>query len=378
MPVTDVPGNREPRDLTVAEVVREGGDAVCLGLAVPPELRERFSFRPGQYVTLCATVGGEALRRPYSICSVPGGPTLQVGVRQVADGRFSRFVAGLRPGDRLAVMPPEGRFTAETGAGTTGGPMRCLLIAAGSGITPVVSIAESGLAGHAQNEVTLVYGNRDTAHIMFRERLADLKDRFMGRCTLIHVLSREPQDVELMQGRIDGAKLRALTAAGLIDPTGADAVLLCGPDTMIATAEATLGALGVAPERIRAERFLPADGQALRPIKSPAPAAPARGAEARGAEAGLEVATILDGRRRVYRHGDPGQAVLYGARAAGIELPYSCAGGMCCTCRCRIVEGSAEMAVNYSLQKWEIAAGFTLACQAHPTSERLVLDFDAV
>lgn len=369
--------SRGPFELTVAEVVREGGDAVCLGFEVPPELREAFRFRPGQYVTLCGTVGGEALRRPYSICSVPGAPVLQVGVRELPDGRFSRFVAGLRPGDRIAVLPPEGRFTAETAS-----PVRYLLIAAGSGITPVISIAEAALAGHPESAVTLVYGNRDTGHIMFRERLGDLKDRYLGRFSLIHVLSREPQDVELMQGRIDAAKLRGLAAAGLIDPEGADAVFLCGPGTMIATAEAALVQMGVSPEHIRAERFLPADGQAPRPAALAAhlvpPGVPPGVPPRLPPKGGVEVETILDGRRRAYRHGDPGQAVLYGARAAGIELPYSCAGGMCCTCRCRVVEGSAEMAVNYSLQDWEIAAGFTLACQARPTSERLVLDFDAV
>ena len=351
-------------ELTVTNVTREGRDGVCLTLAVPENLAGDFAFQPGQYLTLRAVVSGEDLRRPYSICSAPGSGRVQVGVKRVEDGRFSTWANGLTPGARLQVMEPEGRFIAPVG-----GPVDYLLIGAGSGITPMLSIAEATLAGHPQAEVTLVYGNRDTASIMFLDRLSDLKDRYLGRFTVVHLLSREQQDAELFNGRIDAAKLDALAGAGLIDPKAADAVFVCGPGTMIDMVELHLPLMGVARERIHFERFLPADGQTPRP--------PSREAEEAAAE-GVEIETILDGTRRSFRLTDPAQSVLDAATAAGIELPYSCAGGMCCTCRCRVVEGAAEMTVNYSLQDWELEAGFTLACQSHPTTKKLVLDFDAV
>ena len=349
--------------LTIADVTPQGRDAVCLTFDVPADLAQTFAFTPGQYLTLRAEIDGQDLRRPYSICSAPGAP-LAVGVRKVEDGRFSPFACGLKPGDRLDVMAPDGRFMAETG-----GPYRYLLIAAGSGITPMLSIAEATLAGHPDSQITLVYGNREAGTIMFRERLSDLKDRYLGRFSVIHLLSREMQDTDLLNGRIDAAKLRDLKDAGLIQPAEMDGVFLCGPGTMIDMAEMELGMMGVAKDRIHFERFLPADGQAPRP-----PSDAVREATKEGAE----VEAILDGRRRVFTHADPDAPVLDTARAAGIELPFSCAGGMCCTCRCKVREGSAEMAVNYSLEPWELEAGFILACQARPTSEKLVLDFDAV
>lgn len=350
-------------DLTIYDITAEGRDGCCLTFEVPPALRDTFAFDPGQYVTLRAEIAGRDVRRPYSICSVPGAP-LSVGIKRVEDGLFSNHVQNLSLGDRLAVSPPEGRFHAEIG-----GARRYLLIAAGSGITPMLSIAGATLRSHPDASVTLVYGNRDSGAIMFLDRLSDLKDRFMGRISVLHLLSRETQDVGLMNGRIDPAKLRALTEAGLIDPATMDGVFLCGPGTMIEMAELELGTLGVPGTRIHAERFVPADGQAPRPRSEAVEAAVASGAV---------IETILDGRRRSFVQTRPEDAVLDAARGAGIDLPFSCAGGMCCTCRCRITQGTAEMAVNYSLEQWEIDAGFTLACQARPTSDRLVLDFDSV
>jgi ring-1,2-phenylacetyl-CoA epoxidase subunit PaaE len=324
-------------------------------------LKQTFSFVPGQYVTLKAEIDGHEIRRPYSICAAPGAP-LQVGIKQVPEGRFSPFACGLAPGKSIDVMPPDGRFQASTGEGHN-----YLLIAAGSGITPMMAIAEATLDGHPEAQITLVYGNRETASIMFLQRLSDLKDRYLDRLRVFHILSREPQDVELFHGRIDATRLKALQEVGLIEPKEAHGIFLCGPGTMIDMAEIELGLMGVPADRIHFERFLPADGQAPR-----APSEAARQAS------GASVETILDGQRRVFTHTDPDKTVLDMARAAGIDLPFSCAGGMCCTCRCRIEEGSAEMAVNYSLEPWEVEAGFTLACQARPTTEKLVLDFDAV
>jgi len=353
-------------ELRVAAIARQTPDAVAVSFELPEALRETFAFRPGQYLTLAARIDGREMRRSYSICSSPGEPLLTVGVKKVADGRFSRFVnERLGVGDILRVMPPQGRFTA------LAGPRHdYVLIAAGSGITPMLSIARTVLSHEPESTVTLVYGNRSADTIMFREALADLKDRHLARFSLVHVLSREAQAIDLLHGRITGTRIAELARRGLIDTAGADGVFLCGPGAMIDDVSSALRGLGVAADRIRFERFTPADD-------APAPRAPSQAAREAAAK-GAFVEVVLDGMRRGFPMTEPARTVLDAAHAAGIELPYSCAGGMCCTCRCRVVEGGSEMAVNYSLQPWEIEAGFTLACQTRPTGARLVLDFDAV
>lgn len=345
-------------DLTIREIRRETADAVAISFDLPEDLAPEFSFRPGQYLTLRADIGGRDLRRSYSIASQPGAP-LTVGIRRVEDGAFSTFAQSLSSGDILSVTPPEGRFT-------TQGEQRLVLIAAGSGITPMMAIAAEALARGA--EVSLIYGNRHTGSIMFRETLDALKDRYLDRFTLIHVLSRESQDVALLNGRITGEKVIALANAGAIDLTGADGVFLCGPGGMIDDVSAALATYGIDKSRIRFERFYQ-EGETPRVPKSAAAEAVAAG--------GVAVSVILDGSRRDFRVGPQDDTVLDAAIRQGQELPFSCKGGMCCTCRCKVVEGSSEMAVNYSLQDWELEAGFTLACQTRPTSDHLVLDFDA-
>ncbi|NKX45176.1 2Fe-2S iron-sulfur cluster-binding protein [Roseicyclus persicicus] len=345
-------------ELTVAEVRPEGPEAVAIRLAVPEALRDAFAFAPGQYLTLRAEVGGVDTRRSYSIASLPG-EGLWVGVKHVPGGVFSGHAQGLKPGDRLQVMPPEGRFT-DPGCG------RLVLVAAGSGITPMVALAGAALARGA--EVTLVYGNRRSGTIMFREALERLKDRYMDRFTLVHVLSREEQDVALLNGRVDGDKIARLARAGVVDLAGADGVFLCGPGEMIDAVEAACLSLGVDRARIHHERFY-MDGEAPRAPRSAA-------AEAAMAQ-GVAVEVVLDGARRGFVMGAGDDTVLEAAERQGVELPYSCRGGMCCTCRCRVTVGRAEMAVNWSLEPWELEAGFVLACQARPVTERLALDFDA-
>ena len=344
--------------LTVTGVRPEGDGAVCVSFAVPEALREAFRHRPGQYLTLRRLVDGQEVRRSYSIACAPGHG-LCVGVRRVPGGAFSEFAQGLRPGDAVEAMPPEGRFVA-------GGEGSVLLIAAGSGVTPMVAIAAEALERGAQ--VALLYGNRASGSIMFLDALEAMKDRYMGRFRLIHVLSREAQDVAVLNGRVDGAKVAALAERGVIDPASADAVFVCGPGGMIDEVSQALRGLGVPDERIRFERFGDAG--------DPPPAARSREAEA-AAAGGVAVEVVLDGARRAFTLGEGDGSVIDAAERAGLDLPWSCRGGMCCTCRCRIEEGSAEMAINYSLEPWEVEAGFTLACQARPTSERPVLDFDA-
>ena len=343
--------------LTVAEVRPEGEGAVSVSFAVPEGLREAFLHRPGQYLTLRRLEEGRELRRSYSIACAPG-QGLCVGIRRVPGGAFSDWAQGLVPGDVVEAMPPEGRFV-------SGAEASVLLIAAGSGVTPMVAIAAEALERGAS--ATLVYGNRASRSIMFKDALEAMKDRYMGRFRLIHLLSREAQDVALLNGRVDGAKVAELARRGVIDPLEAEAVFLCGPGGMIDEVSAALRGLGVPDERIRFERFGDAG-------VAPAP----RSTEAEAAAAGgVRVEVVLDGARREFDLGERDGSVLDAAERAGLELPWSCRGGMCCTCRCRVEEGTAEMAVNYSLEPWEVEAGFTLACQARPTSDRLVLDFDA-
>lgn len=347
----------EFHDLTVASVRHDTPEAVVVAFDLPSGLVAGYDFVPGQYLTLRADVGGRELRRSYSIASAPG-ERLSVGIKRVEGGAFSTWAQGLKPGDRVSVSQPEGRFR-------LGNEGHLLLIAAGSGITPMVAIASAALARGA--EVTLLYGNRATATIMFRQALDALKDRYLSRFTLIHVLSREAQDVPLLTGRIGAEKVTDLARAGAIDPLGAEGVFLCGPGEMIDEAGTALSGLGVPADRIHHERFTPS---------GEVPRAPSKAAEAAVAK-GVAVEVLLDGTRRAFRLEEGDESLIEAAARQGVELPWSCHGGMCCTCRCRVVEGKAEMAVNYSLEDWEQAAGFTLACQARPVTERLVLDFDA-
>ena len=344
--------------LTISDVSREGPEAVAISFDLSADQAPGFAFQPGQYLTLRADVGGEDIRRSYSIASPPGAP-LTVGVKKVEGGAFSTFAQTLKAGDTISVMPPEGRFV-------TKGEEQIVLIAAGSGITPMVSIASEALARGAH--VTLVYGNGQTGSIMFRDALDALKDRYLNRFTLIHILSREQQDVALLNGRVTGEKIAALANAGAVDLDQAEGVFLCGPGEMIDDVAATLETRGVDKSRIHFERFYQ-DGEA--------PRAPASAAAEAAAATGVAVSVFLDGTRREFRVEVGDDTVLDAAARQGLELPFSCKGGMCCTCRCKVAEGSAEMAVNYSLEQWELDAGFTLACQTRPTSDHLVLDFDA-
>jgi len=356
-------------ELEIAAVRNETPDAVAITFAIPEERRDAFAFLPGQYLTLRADIGGEDMRRSYSICS-PLGETDRrtVGVKHIENGRFSGFAQTLKKGDRIQVMPPQGRFTVEV----SGDDHEYLLLAAGSGITPCLSIAKSVLAGEPGSSVTLLYANRNSSSVMFLDDLNDLKDRYTTRFTLLHVMDEEVQDVEIMNGRLDVAKLETLASHGLIDPARADAIYICGPEPMIRSASTAMAAMGVNEDRIKFELFTPAPGSA--PALTPKPKS-ANGKGPNGPGASVDI--ILDGARRTIKVDAATDTVLSAAMKAGMDLPFSCAGGMCCTCRCKIVEGTATMDENFSLEPWEIAAGFTLSCQARPDTDRLVLDFDA-
>lgn len=349
--------------LAVRDVKRETADAVSIAFAVPTELAEAYRFVPGQYLTLRATVDGEDMRRSYSICSAPDDDELRIAVKKVDNGLFSTWAnSSINAGDEVAVMTPTGRFGQEK---TTGDGRIHVGFAAGSGITPILSIIRGILKREPTSRFFLFYGNRSTDDILFRETLEELKDVFLSRVGVFHVLSKEEQDLPILNGRIDGAKVRLLLRS-MVPAASIDQVFVCGPAGMIEDLEATLADLGVAREKIHIERFVSAlDG---RPRAQPAPIAAS-------APPKNVAALIVDGKRRDVPVAE-GEAILDAALRAGMDLPYACKGGMCSTCRAKVVEGKVEMALNYSLEPWEIAAGFVLTCQSHPLTDKVVIDYD--
>jgi ring-1,2-phenylacetyl-CoA epoxidase subunit PaaE len=338
--------------LAVAAVERLTGDAAAVTFDVPAGLRATFAFRPGQWLTVLHG----AQRRSYSICAPVGEPP-RIGVREVAGGAVSGWlVHQVRPGDVIDVQPPSGTFTPDMTAGC-----HHVLIAAGSGITPVLSIAASVL--RAGSTVTLVYGNRRSDSVMFADEVADLKDACPDRMQLVHVLSREAQEVDLFSGRLDAAKLRALLPV-TVDVTAVGHWWLCGPSGMVADAISVLGELGVGKDRIHRELFYIGDE----------PPAEVRHADA-PAESGAEVTVILDGRSTAVAV-PPGVPVLDGAQRARADLPFACKGGVCGTCRALVTKGEVRMRRNYALEDAEVAAGYVLTCQSLPVTASVTVDYD--
>ncbi|MFC3999356.1 1,2-phenylacetyl-CoA epoxidase subunit PaaE [Nocardiopsis sediminis] len=359
-PTTSPPARRTRaafHTLTVASVDRLTDDAVAVAFDVPAGLRGAYGFRPGQSLTLRRTVDGCEHRRSYSICAA-AGERPRIGVREIPGGLFSTWlVHEVRPGDRIDVGTPGGALRADPSAAG-----RHLLIAAGSGITPLLSIASSVLA-HPDARATLIYGNRTTGSVMFAEDLADLKNRYGPRFDLVHVLSREPRDVELFSGRLDPGRLRRLLTA--LVPLGAlDHVWLCGPFGMIAGARDVLAELGVAPGRVHAELFH---------VDGPPPELHRADSVAAGATS--DVTIVLDGRATTAAL-PRDRPILDGAQAVRGDLPFACKGGVCGTCRARLIAGEAGMRRNYALDDAELAHGFVLTCQAMAASDAVTVDFD--
>jgi ring-1,2-phenylacetyl-CoA epoxidase subunit PaaE len=363
--------------LTVSRVTPEAAGAVAVSLAIPPGLQDVYRFKPGQFLTLRAQIKGESVRRSYSICSstqrFDAQGEIEVGIKPVTGGVFSNWATQLRPGDTLEVMPPEGRFTPRS----TGAVHR-VGWAAGSGITPLLSIIASTLAGEPASTFTLIYCNQRSSSILFNEALQDLKDRYPARLNLIHLLSRQAQEVALFNGRLDAAKVRQLLDS-LVPAAGITETFVCGPEAMIAGCEQALLAAGVPPERIHSERFTSA-GQPASAINSGAVDADQQRA---GGQNGLQAADTgpvrlsvqLDGKShelRMFAH----ERVLDVALAAGLDLPWSCKGGVCCTCRARVLDGQVAMEKNFTLEDWEIKKGFVLSCQARPLTDTISISYD--
>ncbi|MGO9513056.1 MAG: 2Fe-2S iron-sulfur cluster-binding protein [Steroidobacteraceae bacterium] len=360
--------------LKVTSVDRIAEDAVCMTLAIPDTLREKFDFDAGQYVTVRRVIGGREERRTYSIVTPPGGCALRLGVREQFGGRMSHELATqIRRGDTLEVGTPLGRFRTSVDPART---RSYVAFAAGSGITPVLSLATDILAREPTSRFTLIYGNRSMARTMFLEDTLALKNRYLGRFSVHFVMSREPQQTALLNGRIDAAKVQEL-ARQIVDIATADEYFVCGPGRMVDEVRDAIKRLnGEAP--VRFERFV-TDGARFSADAS------ARGASqsartGRAAEAAPEVlatvSVIMDGRRRSFTMTPSDSSVLEAAEHAGLELPFSCRSGICATCRARIIAGKAVMAHNIALQPWEIDAGFLLCCQARPTTAALELSYD--
>ncbi|MBQ0827077.1 1,2-phenylacetyl-CoA epoxidase subunit PaaE [Streptomyces tagetis] len=346
--------------LRVAEVQRLCADAAAVGFEIPGDLAGEFAFAPGQSLTLRREIDGRDERRSYSICSPAGSPP-RIGVRTVPGGLFSSWlVEEVRPGDTVEVMAPTGRFTPDLGT-----PGHHVLIAAGSGITPMLSIAESALAADDRSTVTLFYGNRRTDTVMFAEELADLKDLYPARFQLAHVLSREPREAEVLSGRLDAERLSALIGA-LVDVDRADHWWLCGPQGMVADAQRVLTGLGVSPERVHRELFF-ADDEPVRETRheDTGPAGPVS-----------RVTVTLDGRSTTADL-PRGRSILDGAQATRPDLPFACKGGVCGTCRALVTGGEAEMRRNFALEPAEVDAGYVLTCQSYPVTETLTVDYDS-
>jgi ring-1,2-phenylacetyl-CoA epoxidase subunit PaaE len=350
--------------LAVNDLRRETPDAVSLTFAIPKELSGDYSFAPGQYLTLRTMMDGEEIRRSYSICSGPDDGELRIAVKKVDGGAFSNWAADeLKAGDELDVMTPTGRF------GVVHAPDHARVyvgFAAGSGITPILSIVKGVLAREPDSRFFLFYGNRLTSGMLFLEELEELKDRFMQRFSLFHVISGEEQDIPILHGRLDGAKVKVLLRS-LVPATSVDHVFVCGPTGMSEDIEATCRDIGIADDRIHVERFVSEFGGKPRAKKIVPVDAPPK----------AMAALIIDGKRREVPVAE-GEAILDAALRAGMDLPFACKGGMCSTCRAKLVEGEAEMEVNYSLEPWELKAGFILTCQARPCSEKVVVDYDHV
>lgn len=348
--------------LPIREIRRETPDAVSIAFAVPDDLAEAYRFEQGQYLTLRTVIDGEDVRRSYSICTGEDEGELRVAIKEVAGGAFSTFAnRQLQPGAVLEVMTPMGRFGAATQQQAGG---HAVFFAAGSGITPVLSIIRTRLARDPDCRLTLFYGNRNSANILFREQLEDLKDRHLGRLAVHHILSREAQDIDLLNGRMTPEKI-ALLVKTLGGIEAIDDIYLCGPEEMTLGAKAVLAELGAAPKRIHVELF----------TSSTPPRAGMRPKVVEAEAAGIPLNLTHDGQSHVLTL-QPGETVLEAAERAGLDVPYSCRGGMCCTCRAKVTEGAASMDLNFSLEPWEVEAGYVLTCQCRPTGDRLAVDYD--
>lgn len=348
--------------LKVRDLRRETAECVSISFEISEELAPKFHFKQGQYLTLRAQIGGDEVRRSYSICSSPSENELRIAVKKVDEGRFSTFANEiLKKGDLIEVMPPQGRFFTEMDEKNA---KTYLGFAAGSGITPIMGILKTVLFQESNSRFILFYGNKNFDGIIFREELEALKNRFPARLSVHHILSKETLSAPLFQGRLSGEKCERF-ARHFFDPKTVDEAFICGPEDMTFDLQKTLISLGIDKKRVHFELF-----GTPTPRKQTETARPKNDLEA-------DVVVILDGTQFMFPLAAEGEPLLDAAMRAGADLPFSCKGGVCCTCKARVLDGEVEMDINYALEPEEVEAGYILTCQAHPRSQRLMVTFDA-
>jgi ring-1,2-phenylacetyl-CoA epoxidase subunit PaaE len=349
--------------LSVAAVKHETRDAIAVTFDVPAELKPQFAYQQGQHLTLRAMIDGEDVRRSYSICSAVQDETLRVAIKRVSGGQFSTWAMdSLKPGATLDVMPPMGHFNVPLDPHSE---RHYLAFAAGSGITPILSIVKTTLKAEPKSRFTIVYGNRASSSVIFRDELSELKDSYMERLKLVYVMSREQQDIELFNGRITEEKCGHFLRHW-IDIRDIDVAFICGPEDMMHGVSRSLQAAGLAKEKIRIELFaasIPKHEHKPRKVEP-------------GQQHQTEVTVIMDGNAASFTMDKDKESLLDAGLRAGIDMRYSCKGGVCSTCRCKVLDGQVEMDVNYALEDYEVARGFVLSCQSFPITDKVVVDFD--
>ena len=346
--------------LRIADIRKETEDTVSISFEIPTELKKDYTYFSGQYLTLKATVNGEEIRRSYSLCSAPHEEEWRVAIKQIEEGKFSTFANNeLKIGDSLEVMTPTGNFHLESNAANK---KSYVLIAAGSGVTPIISIAKTILEKEPNSDVTLFYGNKGFGSIIFREEVEALKNKHMNNLRVVHILSRESLGNAIQKGRIDDEKIEKLYEAFLKN-TEIDEVFVCGPEAMIHSVRDKFKGYIKDPKNIHFELFTTSEVVAPKRASNEPKIA-------------SNVTVIMDGDSLELAMDSDGESILDAAYKAGGDLPFACKGGVCCTCKAKILEGTARMDINYALEPDEVAAGYILTCQAHPTSEKLVVSFD--
>ena len=354
--------------LPIQRVVRETSDSVCIHFNLPPQLKEAFSFFPGQYLTLESEIAGSVVRRCYSICSRPDESPLRVAIKKVPEGVFSTAACeSFRENDEISVLPPQGGFGV---ALDSNNQKNYLCVAAGSGITPMISIISSVLKEEPKSRVTLIYGNKRVATMMFRDELCGLKNAHLQRFHWINILSQEEQEATVLNGRMDYRKSHEFINKRLIDIKGFDQFLLCGPESMIAEVSRTLRGHGVLQEQISYELFYRNAQDAATVIKKHHARA------LRHAGRMCKVSVVIDARTTTFELGADGSNLLDAALAQGLEVPFSCKAGMCATCKGRLITGEVDMDLNHALSPAAMSDGYILTCQAHPVSDTVTIDFD--
>ncbi|MDX1471123.1 MAG: 1,2-phenylacetyl-CoA epoxidase subunit PaaE [Flavobacteriaceae bacterium] len=351
-------------DIKVKDIVKETKDCVVLEFDMPEELKGKFNFKPGQHVTVRTQINGEDIRRNYSLCSGPFENEWKVAVKAIPNGIFSNYASStLRPGDVLKIMPPHGEFYIDVDANSSN---NYIAFAAGSGITPIISMIKTHLKAEPNSTFKLFYLNRTVKSIIFKEEIERLKNEYFGRFQVFYFLTKEQRDIPFLNGRFDAEKMSVLTKT-FIDIEDTSHCFICGPQEMIHLVSDELQKAGLPKEKIHFELF----------FSGKTPEAGFQTAEALEQKADGTKVTIIDGGTEFhFVMDDEYDNILDGALAAGADLPYACKGGVCSTCKCKVIDGSVKMKVNYALEEKEVAQNYVLSCQSVPTSESLVVDFD--